>query len=615
MAKPSAKRKRNEEPLRGFQEPWTEKYYFVEHKGKPLCLLCGKDLAIGSMKAGNLNRHYVTEHVKKKLAACSLTGQSRRDKIKQLKGNLQSQSSMFTQTRDEIERATKASLALSELIGTHMKPFSDGEFIQKALAIGAHYMIPEKKHVFSKICLSRPTVQRRIENLTTDVKEQVIEQCKDFKYFSIAVDESTDAKDTAQLAVFVRGVNDNFDILEEFLQLMPLKDTTTGKDILDAVLKCLEEFKLDLSKLVSVTTDGAPAMVGKNNGFVALLKKHMVNIGCENQLIKLHCIIHQEALCAKNTEMTGVMSVVVKIVNSILSRSLNHRQFQALLDEMNANHKDLKYFCEVRWLSRGAMLGRFFELRKDIWDFLDKKGLDYPQLCDPEWISNLAFLVDITKKLNELNLQLQGKEHLVHNLTETIITFEQLLKRWEKQISNLDFRNFPLLKENPPSGISVPMAFMIGLREQFASRFEDIRAHRNDFRLFGSPFSTEVDDVPAVVESELIALHNDQLMKEVFTDLMRSKRPKDVCLLEFYQIYINNSDKYPNIVDHAKKMSCIFGSTYVCEQLFSKMKFTKSKMRTRITDTNLNATLRLASSKFKPDIEKISRQKQHQPSH
>ena len=44
MAQPSAKRKRTEEPIRGFQEDWTEQFYFVEHNGQPLCLLCGKGL-------------------------------------------------------------------------------------------------------------------------------------------------------------------------------------------------------------------------------------------------------------------------------------------------------------------------------------------------------------------------------------------------------------------------------------------------------------------------------------------------------------------------------------------------------------------------------------------
>ena len=106
------------------------------------------------------------------------------------------------------------------------------------------------------------------------------------------------------------------------MELVPLKGTTTGADILRAVLPCLEENKLDLEKLVSVTTDGAPAMVGVRKGFVSLLEKHIKEAGFQNQVIKIHCIIHQEALCAKYLEIKEVMNVVVKVVNLILSKGL-----------------------------------------------------------------------------------------------------------------------------------------------------------------------------------------------------------------------------------------------------------------------------------------------------
>ncbi|KAK8380908.1 hypothetical protein O3P69_008078 [Scylla paramamosain] len=46
------------------------------------------------------------------------------------------------------------------------------------------------------------------------------------------------------------------------------------------------------------------------------------------------------------------MSVVVKVVDSILSCNLNHRQFQAMMDEVNAHYE------EVCWLIHGAMLSR-----------------------------------------------------------------------------------------------------------------------------------------------------------------------------------------------------------------------------------------------------------------
>ena len=53
--------------------------------------------------------------------------------------------------------------------------------------------------------------------------------CVGFDYFSVALDESTDLKDTAQLAVFIRGVMPNLDIIEEFVQLLAMNDTTTEK--------------------------------------------------------------------------------------------------------------------------------------------------------------------------------------------------------------------------------------------------------------------------------------------------------------------------------------------------------------------------------------------------
>jgi hypothetical protein len=53
------------------------------------------------------------------------------------------------------------------------------------------------------------------------------------------------------------------------------------------------------------------------------------------------------------------MKIVVKTINLIRSRGLNHRQFQTFLIELNSQ---VIYFCEVRWLSRGIV----FELRNEM---------------------------------------------------------------------------------------------------------------------------------------------------------------------------------------------------------------------------------------------------------
>ena len=80
----------------------------------------------------------------------------------------------------------------------------------------------------------------------------------------------------------------------------------------------------------------------------------------KHQVRKVHCIIHQEALCAKYSNFKDVMDVMVRAVNLILSRGLKHRQFQQLLSEAETQYRDLLYFCKVCWLSQDAMLERVY---------------------------------------------------------------------------------------------------------------------------------------------------------------------------------------------------------------------------------------------------------------
>lgn len=59
-----------------------------------------------------------------------------------------------------------------------------------------------------------------------------------------------------------------------------------------------------------------------------------------------HCIIHLEALCAQTfpTEIQEGMDLVVKIVNQIVAKALNHCwQFCSLFDEVNNQNSDFSY--------------------------------------------------------------------------------------------------------------------------------------------------------------------------------------------------------------------------------------------------------------------------------
>ena len=103
--------------------------------------------------------------------------------------------------------------------------------------------------------------------------------CSNFDVFCLTPNESTDMKDTAQLAILICGNTATLQVYEEFLQLVPLHSITTGQDIFSAVLQCVKQHSLDLSRLMCMTTDGVPAMTGERKGAASLLVCHCESAG------------------------------------------------------------------------------------------------------------------------------------------------------------------------------------------------------------------------------------------------------------------------------------------------------------------------------------------------
>lgn len=179
------------------------------------------------------------------------------------------------------------------------------------------------------------------------------------------------------------------------LTLQPLKGTIIGEDIFEAVSTAFRNFGLKWSLLSGICTDGAPSLVGTQKGFIGIVngKAIELNIQAEN-LTNFHCVIHQQNLCAKSIKFKNVMEVIVTSINFIKSCALNHRQFKEYLEDLFSDYEDVSNYCKVRWLSKGKMLKRFYDLRQDIADFMDMKRNTINQIKDDQWVCNLAFFVD-----------------------------------------------------------------------------------------------------------------------------------------------------------------------------------------------------------------------------
>nr|XP_055073133.1 general transcription factor II-I repeat domain-containing protein 2A-like [Misgurnus anguillicaudatus] len=422
---------------------------------------------------------------------------------------------------------------------------------------------------FKKIPLSNDTLTRRTEILAHDLVKQLADDIKDAPCLSLAVDESTDGTDQAQLCVFVRYFSKaKGTFCEDLLGLTPLCHTK-GEDIYEAIMQMLNEIGTDVKNVVSITSDGAPAMIGKEKGAVQRLKEKHVD------LLTYHCIIHQSVLCASlGKEYAGVMETTMKLVNYLrASSALQHRLLRAFLTDVNAAYNDLLLHNNVRWLSKGKVLERFWAIRKDLEMFLSQQKnvkarhfLDF--LKNDDNLELVAFLVDITAHLNELNLKLQGQGNTVCDLIAAVRSFERRLEIFKSDITGPHIHFPTLLQQTNGNHHYHHLSFLEKLAKNFRQRFEDFNVGRQVLLCITSPFLENV----ALQEVEC----------DTFTFWTKMVTAENVSNQQKVAIYV----------------LAMFGSTYRCEAAFSAMNVVKNSYRSNLTDEHLGQCLHQATTHF-----------------
>ncbi len=126
-------------------------------------------------------------------------------------------------------------LQIALVLAKTLKPFSDGEEIVKpCLQIFAKYLCDKNiERKVGDIPLSKQLITRWTEELSLDVSDQVKGLAHACTFFSLALDESTEISDVAQLSIFIRGIDDNFRIFEELAGLESLHGKSRGSDIFE----------------------------------------------------------------------------------------------------------------------------------------------------------------------------------------------------------------------------------------------------------------------------------------------------------------------------------------------------------------------------------------------
>ena len=268
---------------RQFQPEWTERFAFFlpPSSTRPLCLICQESVA--AIKLSNVKRHYESKH-KHFEETFPQNSEIRTTKLNALKASYQSSNRILHTSVTKQQKASQCSFRVAWVLAKHMKPFTDSEVVKECMIDVMDTLLEgkekdEMKTKIQQIPLSDSTACRRTEMLADDVAKQLCDGIKNAECISLAVDESTDTNDKAQLMIFVRYFDESKrEFIEDVLGMASLSGQTRGEDIYNAIMAVLNEKGIDVKKIVSVATDGAPSMMGREKGLVQRLKLlHQLN--------------------------------------------------------------------------------------------------------------------------------------------------------------------------------------------------------------------------------------------------------------------------------------------------------------------------------------------------
>ncbi|XP_034917809.1 uncharacterized protein [Populus alba] len=232
--------------------------------------------------------------------------------------------------------------------------------------------------------LTSPDIQKDITQATAEEITNVIIKDLGESLFSILIDESRDISIKEQMTVVIRYVDNNGHIIERFLGIQHVSDTTASS--LKAAIEALfSKHGLSISRLRGQGYDGASNMRGEFNGLKALI------LNSNPSAYYVHCFAHRlqltlVAVTKKHNEVGDVFNFISSIINIVGASCkrmevVREKQYARIIEGLENGEissgrglnqeTSLRRYGDTRWGSHYITIIRLLAMFSSVLDVLE----------------------------------------------------------------------------------------------------------------------------------------------------------------------------------------------------------------------------------------------------
>ncbi|WVZ59232.1 hypothetical protein U9M48_009414 [Paspalum notatum var. saurae] len=296
----------------------------------------------------------------------------------------------------------------------------------------------EVKAAFDELCptnarMTSHTIQKDLAKSCAREITQVIKEEIGDSLFSVLIDESRDISIAEQMAVIVRYVNKKGIVVERFLGLKHVKDTSADS-LKEALVSLLAKHGLPIARLRGQGYDGASNMRGEFNGLQKLIRDE------NSYAFYIHCFAHQLQLVVVSVtsavssfdDFFNYLGLIVTSVSASCKRkdmlTENHRL--TILDKLERGQNftgrgknqntNLSRPGDTRWGSHFRTLTRIELMWDDVVTVLSmvhedarnpgRAGGLVHQMESFRFVFNMKLMLKVLRITNDLSLLLQRKD-------------------------------------------------------------------------------------------------------------------------------------------------------------------------------------------------------------